>query len=200
VKPTLVIYEDKELRRENFGPHRLMMALAFDVEQTNGTRREVFEASFRAFPRGGADKVVDMICGEPPTEAADTARGASVIALLDSDHLVDMLLRRFKGSYADLESARADLEQRARSQTPGVSIRLVDTNIEWVCEQLVSLDPTIVPASIARQARTKDRASRDELLRQASLSERAPLRAELMTAAPLLRAARDCLVACFRNG
>lgn len=198
MKPTIVVYEDDAIRKERFGPHLLMMALAFDVVG-DAVSRVAFEASFRPFPKNGADKVVDMLLGDAPTEASETARGAAVVALLDSDRLQEMVNRRFKCAAQDVESARAELERRVQERTERAFVQLIDTNVEWVCERLLALDPGLVSEAVARDALHHDRASRDELLRTASRAERAPLREALLRTAPLLRAARDCLVERFRE-
>lgn len=199
MKPIIVIYEDDALQIQNFGPHRFMMALAFDVEKLRGTTREVFETAFRPLPKKGADKVINMLCDDVPTVASDTAKGAAIVALLDSDRLQEMVNRRFKSSFQDVESARAGLEREARKYTPGVFVRLVDWNIEWVCSQLIAMDPQLVAPAIASEAVGHDRASRDELLRAASLGGVEALRARFVAAAPLIASARDCLVECFRQ-
>lgn len=198
MRPTIVVYEDDAIRKESFGPHLLMMALAFDVVR-NTSSRAAFEASFRPFPKNGADKVVDMMWGDSPTEASETARGAAIVALLDSDRLQEMVNRRFKHASRDVESARIELERRVRERTDQAFVQLIDNNVEWVCDQLLVLDPRLVSGAVAHDARNKDRASRDALLRAASLAEQGPLREELLRAAPLLRAARDCLVERFRE-
>jgi hypothetical protein len=100
----------------------------------------------------------------------------------------------------DVESARAALEDRARTLTgPQVFVRLVDANVEWVCSILIGLEPKLVSPEVARDALHHDRASRDQLLRSASLDGRESLRAELLTRTPLLRSARDCLLERFRE-
>ena len=198
MRPTIVVYEDDAIRKESFGPHLLMMALAFDVVSDTSSRA-AFEASFRPFPKNGADKVVDMLWGDAPTEASETARGAAIVALLDSDRLEEMVNRRFKCAVRDVESARAELERRVLERTDRAFVQLIDNNVEWVCEQLLVLDPNLVSEAVARDALHHDRASRDELLRTASRAERGPLREALLRTAPLLRAARDCLVERFRE-
>lgn len=197
MKPTIVIYEDDAIRRDNFGPHLLLMALAFDVV-TDASRAD-FESRFRPFPKNGADKVVDMLWSDPPTEASETARGAAVVAVLDSDRLTEMVNRRFKCMTRDIESSRGELERRVHERTDRVFVQLVDTNVEWVCQQLLNLEPNLVSPTIARDALKHDRASRDALLRAASRADRGSLREELLKVAPLLKATRDCLVVQFRE-
>lgn len=199
MKQVLVIYEDSVVRRETFGPHRLMMAFVADALQVEGVRREEVVGAFRPFPKNGADKVVDMLCGDPPTEASETARGAAVVALLDSDRLREMVNRRFKCSTSDVEAARLELEKRANELTQPAFVRLIDNNVEWVCQELIRLQPTLVSPVVAADALRHDRASRDELLGRASEAGQTELRAQLLEVAPLLRGARDCLVERLRE-
>lgn len=194
MKPILVVYEDSALRADNFGPHRFLMALVADALVS--VDPQVVRGHFRAFPKSGNDKVVDMLTSGPPTEAAETARGSQIVAVLDSDRVVELALRRCgETELRGVEAARLALERLAQQRSgENTFVRLLDGNVEALCAALGNQAPRGVSEQLLRDALAHDRASRDQVLAAYSARDHRGTRDAVLTNLPLLKATRDTLL------